>query len=174
MKNILSFLLCLLAITAGAQEIQTIPLPEKFYGIETSPNQPYLLMLTRSTYGDKAVERGDFCLVDMKTGKPLWVHELNYLTDEVRLTKNGVLYSSENDTRLYDFKTGDIIHRFKTYPEQYDVANDLLFGYQTEKGGSLKCFSLFDGRELWKTKLKKSSWAQAERWKWSEAIFPVA
>ena len=164
MKRFLSLLKSLLAITAGAQETQTIPLPEKFYDIKTSPNQPYLLMLTRSTYGDKAVERGDFCVVDMKTGKPLWVHELNYLTDEVRLTNNGVLYSSENDTRLYDFKTGDIIHRFKTYAGQYDAANDLLFGYQTEKGGSLKCFSLFDGRELWKTKLKKSSWAHAERW----------
>lgn len=164
MKKTLFLLISLLAITVGAQDIKTIPLPEKFYDIETSPSQPYLVMLTRSTYGDKAVDNGDFCVVDMKTGKPLWVHELNYLTDEVRLTNNGVLYSSENDTRLYDFKTGDIIHRFKTYPEQYDVANDLLFGYQKEKGGSLKCFSLKDGKEMWKTKLKKSFWAQTERW----------
>ena len=164
MKRFLSLLKSLLAITAGAQDTKTIPLPEKFYGIETSPNQPYLLMLTRSTYGDKAVENGDFSLVDMTTGKPLWIHEMNYLTDEVRLTNNGVLYSCGNDTRLYDFKTGDIIHKFKTYPEEYDEANDLLFGYQKEKDGSLKCFSLFDGREVWETKLKKSSWAHAVRW----------
>lgn len=164
MIRLFSLLKCLLARSVGAQEIQTIPLPEKFYDIKTSPNQPYLLMLTRSTYGDKAVENGDFSLVDMTTGKPLWIHEMNYLTDEVRLTNNGVLYSSGNDTRLYDFKTGDIIHKFKTYPEEYDEANDLLFGYQKEKDGSLKCFSLFDGREVWETELKKSSWAHAVRW----------
>lgn len=155
MNRLIIFVTLLIAFyNISAQEKRLTAIPENCYDIIIPDTASYVIFATSST--SILSKKQKLEVYSMKTGKFLWSIPFNPNLGWIYSISKGILVNNgKSETEYLDYKTGELIHKYKLYPAFFDEDKDILIGYKG-KVNKLTAYSISSGKELWKTKTENN------------------